>query len=156
MKLALRLFVALFTFLIGLSSVAVLSPLNYFNAAADGKAEQEIRQVESQYIMAHLQRDTATLDGLLADEFTIGRARGRGMSKAERLALLEDEDFAFTSIQTDDVQVSVSGDRALVSGEATVEGHYGDRQFASPVYSFIRQYEKRQGRWQIVSVTVRH
>ncbi|HEY0407553.1 MAG TPA: nuclear transport factor 2 family protein [Pyrinomonadaceae bacterium] len=153
MKLALRLIVALFTFLIGLSSVAVLSPLR-FDAAANGKAEQEIRQAESQYLMAHLQRDTATLDSLLADEFTIGRVRGRGMNKAERLALLEDDDFAFTSIQTDNVQVSVNGESAVVTGEAVVQGHYGDREFASPPYGFTRQYEKRQGRWQIVSVTV--
>jgi ketosteroid isomerase-like protein len=69
--------------------------------------------------------------------------------------LLEDDDFAFKSIQTDNVRVRVNGESAWVTGEAVVEGHYGDREFASPVYSFTRQYEKRQGRWQIVSVTVR-
>lgn len=152
--LALRLIVALSTFLVGLSVAAVLAPLR-FDTVARGEAEQEILQVERQYIQAHLDSDTATLDNILADEFTIGRSRGRGMNKAQRLALLEDPDFAFASISTGDVQVEVNGERAIVTGRAMVEGHYGDREFSSPSYKFTRDYEKRQGRWQIVSVRVR-
>lgn len=152
--LALRLIVALSTFLVGLSVAALLAPLR-FDAVAESVAKQEILRVERQYIQAHLDRDTATLDSILAGEFTIGGSRGRGMNKAQRLALLEDPDFAFESISTGDVQVEVSGERAVVTGQAMVEGHYGDREFSSPPYKFTRDYEKRQGRWQIVSVRVR-
>lgn len=154
MKFAIRLIVALSTFIIGLSSVGILSPLN-FNSASNGKAEQEIRQAERTYIEAHLQRDTATLESLLADEFTIGGGYRRSMNKAQRLALLEDPDFAYESIRTYEVQVLVNGDSAVVTGLAVVQGHDGERDFTSPMYTFMRQYEKRQGRWQIVSVTVR-
>lgn len=154
MKFAIRLIVAISTFLIGLSSVGILSPLN-FESASNGKAEQEILQAERLYIKAHLQRDTATLENLLADEFTIGGARSRSMNKAQRLALLEDPDFGYESIRTNDVQVLVNDESAVVTGLAVVQGHDGERKFISPMYSFMRQYEKRQGRWQIVSVTVR-
>jgi hypothetical protein len=154
MRFAIRLIVALSTFIIGLSSVGILSPLN-FESASNGKAEQEILQAERDYIQAHLQRDTTTLESLLADEFTIGGGGRRSMNKAQRLALLEDPDFAYASIKTNDVQVLVNGESALVTGFAVVQGHDGERDFISPMYAFMRQYEKRQGRWQIVSVTVR-
>ena len=150
--LAIRLIVAFSTFLIGLSATTFLAPLRSL-VNSTGGAKQEILQVEHQYIQAHLDRDTATLNNILADEFTIG-TRCRGTNKAQRLALLEDPDFAFESINTDDVQVNVNGDQAEVTGNASLTSRYGDEEFTSSYYRFIRQYEKRQGRWQIVSVRV--
>lgn len=152
--LALRLIVALSTFLVGLSVTALMAPLR-FDTVARGEAEQEILQVERQYIQAHLDRDTATLDNILADEFTIGPTRGSGMNKFQRLALLENPNYGFEAISTRDVQVKVNGERAVVTGIAMIEGHNGDREFSGPPFKFIRDYEKRQGRWQIVAVRVR-
>jgi ketosteroid isomerase-like protein len=150
--LAIRLIVAFSTFLIGLSATTLLVAPR-FAVNSTGEAKQEILQVEHQYIQAHLNRDTATLDNILADEFTIG-TRCRGTNKAQRLALLDDPDFAFESINTDNVEVNVNGDQAELTGDAILTGRYGDEEFTSPQYRFIRQYEKRQGRWQIVSVRV--
>jgi ketosteroid isomerase-like protein len=150
--LAIRLIIALSTFFIGLSAAALIAP-HSLEANSNGAAKQEILQVEHQYIQAHLNRDTATLDSILADDFTIG-TRYRGTNKAQRLALLDDPDFAFESINTDNVEVIVNGDKAEITGDAILTGRYGDREFTSPQYSFIRAYEKRQGRWQIVSVRI--
>ena len=147
MNYAIRLSVSLLTFIIGLSLVTVLKPLH----AADAQAEQEILQVEHAYIEANLQRDIVTLDRILADEFTI-RSYCRVITKAQRLALLQNPDFAFESIETNDVKVEVNGDTAVVTGEAILRESYQGEMFYSPRYRFIRKYEKRQGSWQIVSV----
>ncbi len=149
---ALRLIVALTTFVIGLTSATVLNAFR-FDTATSSAAQQEILQIERQYVQAHLQKDTATLDNILADEFTISSYR-RVTNKDQRLALLRNQYFAFESINTDEVKVDVNGDNATVTGEAVVQGRYGDREFTSPTYRFIREYEKRQGLWQIVSVRV--
>lgn len=148
--LAIRIIVALSTFFIGLSATALLAQ-HSFEATSNGEAKQEILQVEHQYIQAHLNRDPATLNNILADEFTIG-TRCCGTNKAQRLALLDDPDYAFESIKTDNVEVKVNGDKAEVTGNAILTVRHGDREFTSPHYMFIREYEKRQGRWQIVSV----
>ncbi len=150
--LAIRLIIALSTFFIGLSAAAFLAP-HSFESNSISEAKQEILQVEHQYIQAHLNQDTETLNNILADDFTIG-TRHRITDKAQRLALLDDPDFAFESINTDNVEVSIHGDNAEVTGDAILTGRYGDREFTSPQYRFIREYEKRQGRWQIVSVRV--
>lgn len=149
---AVRLVVALLTFAIGLVSATIL-PGSRFNAVSNPKAEQEILQVERAYIQAHLNRDTAALDNILADEFTFG-SRRRIETKAQRLALLETPDFGFEAINTSNVQIEVNGDSATATGEAYTVSFHDDVEFTSPVYRFKRHYEKRDGRWQIVSVRV--
>lgn len=152
--LAIRIVVALSTFVIGLAATTLLAPLNFI-AASNGEAKQEILRVEREYIRAHLERDTATLDSILTDEFSIRDSWGGGSTKARRLALLDNPAFAFEAIDTDNVRVEVNGESATVTGEAFIRSRYDDEQMIGPSYRFTRRYEKREGRWQIVSVRVR-
>jgi hypothetical protein len=103
-----RLVSALFTFLLGLSVTAIISP-HSSRVSSDPAAEQEVLRVERQYIQAHLNRDVATLDDILADEFYIGGSRCRSTNKAQRLALVGNAEVTFEAINTEDVQVSVNG-----------------------------------------------
>ncbi|HMF56596.1 MAG TPA: nuclear transport factor 2 family protein [Pyrinomonadaceae bacterium] len=148
---AIRLAVALLTFIIGLGLVTALKPFRH--DPADRQTEQQILQLENEYIEANLQRDTATLDRILADDFTI-HTYCRVVSKRQRLALLQNPDFAFNSISTNNVQVEINGDSATVTGDAVLQQSYQGEVSESPRYRFIRRYEKRQGTWQIVSVRV--
>lgn len=149
--LAIRLIVSLLTFALGLASFNLL---NFSSPAFNSRDEEAIRLIERQYIQANVDGDTATLDRILADEFTIRSRRGF-TTKAERLALLENPGFEFKAIKTDNVKVEVNGDSATVTGEASVESRRYDEVFASPSYRFTRIYEKRDGSWKIVSVKVR-
>ena len=148
---ALHIFVALATFLVGMTA-AQLWPAQHTALFSHSQAEQEVLSVERQYLDAHVARDAAALDRILSDDFTFLHGGRYLTSKAERLALMENPDFSFLSIDTDDVSVSVNGDHAFVTGEAVVRGRYKEREFVSPPYRYMRVYEKRQGRWQIVSV----
>lgn len=150
--LAIRLVVSLLTFAIGIASATLLSPFRS-NTVSNSKDEQAILKVERQYIQAHLNADTETLEKILADDFTI-RSRRSTSSKEERLALLESPNFAFEDINTDNVEVKVNGDSAVLKGVATITTRYGDRVFRGSTYTYTRIYEKRQGRWQIVSVRI--
>jgi len=152
--LAFRLISALCTFLLGLSVTAIISP-HSSKVSSDPVAEQEVLRVERQYIQAHLNRDVDTLNDILADDFYLGRSRCRGTNKAQRLALVSNPNVTFEAINTADVQVSVNGDSAEVSGTASVQSLYNGEEYVGPQYSFTRRYEKRDGRWQIVSLHVR-
>lgn len=157
-QVAIRLVVSLLTFALGIVSTVLLHPTRS-HAVSNSKEEQAILRVERQYVQANLNADTDALDKILADDFTINftvRGCRRVESKAERLALLERPDFAFQSLDTDNVEVEVDGDRAVLTGEASLESRYGDRVFRESTYTFTRIYEKRQGRWQIVSVQTEH
>lgn len=148
------LFVSLATFLIGNIIAAPWSTANRTPApsAEYTSAEQELLAIERRYVDAHIQRDVAALDRILADDFTISYPIDRVSDKAARLSLVGDSDFTFIDVNTFDVDVEVNGDEGVVIGRAVVTGSDEGRVFRTRPYRYIRRYEKRQGRWQIVSV----
>lgn len=152
---AIRLAVAVVTFVIGLALSALVN-VNPFRGHAGSNAadEQEVLRVEREYIQANLDADTDVLREILADEFSIRTRWGRVTNKARRLELLEDPFFAFESIRTDNVRAEVTGDTAVVTGNVSIRSHNGSRESGAS-YSYSREYEKRDGRWQIVTVYVR-
>jgi ketosteroid isomerase-like protein len=153
--IALRVFAAIATFIIGTALASVAHIPRFVRSSSDALIKQEVLDVDSKYLRAHEQRDTAALDRILADDFTITRDDGYSTNKAERLSLVEDPDFTYLSIDTYQVKVHVNDDtEAVVTGKARITGRYMDREFTSPPYRFIRTYEKQQGQWRIASVRV--
>ena len=148
-RIVINLVISLATFIIG---VTVATPWAAFRTTSDGQSKQEILKIEQQYLDAHVRRDTAALDRILADDFTFSYFRGGIADKTTRLSLLENSDFTFQSIDTTNVEVTVTGDTAHVVGKAVVHGSYRGRDFTTAPYTFMRTYERRGGRWQIVSV----
>ena len=152
-----RLAVALATFFAGVTSAQLtklLPSADGFGAASGTEAEQEVLRVERAYLRAHTERDAATLERVLAEEFTLGPVYGEVTTKAARLRLMNNPDFAFREIDTDGVRVSVRGETAVVTGQATLTARYRGREFTSPTYGYEREYVRRDGRWQVVNVRI--
>ncbi|HEV7843012.1 MAG TPA: nuclear transport factor 2 family protein [Pyrinomonadaceae bacterium] len=148
-RIFINLVVSLATFIIG---VTAATPWTAFRTTSDNQDKTEILKIEKQYLDAHIARDTARLDQILSDDFSFSHYWGGVADKAKRLALLENPDFTFESIDTKGVEVMVNGDTARVTGEAVVRGNYRGRPFVTTPYNYVRTYERREGRWQIVSV----
>ena len=144
---AIRLSAALVAFLVGVTSANIL-PASSFGTRFYGESEGEVLAVEREYVRAHLERDIPALDRVLADDFTSFRGRVR---KEHRLAMLANPLFAVTSLSTEGVRVRVRGDVAWVRGTARMAGSLRGHEFDTPPYRFSRRYERREGRWQIVS-----
>ena len=142
-KLAARLPIALLTFVIGVMS-AGLAP----GVGTGAPGECAVLAVEREYVRAHVERDVAALDRVLADDFTM---LGGKVTKEHRLALLSNPFFTVTSLKTDDVNVVVSGREAWVTGTAKIAARFRNREYSPPRYGFTRRYERRAGRWQLVS-----
>lgn len=144
---AIRLSVALATFFLGITATNVL---NVFRPGApSGPAEQEVMKVEQEYVRAHLERDVAALDRVLAEDFSSFGGRVR---KEHRMALLASPFFKVVSLSTEDVRVSVSGDEARVTGTARMKGETRGRGFQTPPYGYTRRLVRRDGGWQIVHI----
>ena len=148
-----RLAVAVVTFVIGLALAALVNPF-HSRTVSNASDEREVLRVEREYIQANLDADTDVLREILADEFSIRTRWGRLTTKAERLELLEDPYFAFESIRTDNVRAEVTGDTAVVTGNVSIRSRNGSRESGGS-YRYSREYEKRGGRWQIVTVYLR-
>lgn len=150
-RLFIHLAVSVVTFIIGIAAAA---PWTAFRAATDSQDKQEILKVEQQYLTAHVNRDRDALDQILTDDFTFTNNWGGTADRGARLSLLENPYFTFQSIDTRNVNVTVEGDTAYVEGQATVRGISFGRDFVTAPYNFTRRYEKREGRWQIASVSI--
>ena len=91
--------------------------------------------------------DAVTLDRLLADEFTfVG-----GPNKAQYLASVKSKS-ADTYVEfavSDDVQVQVYGNAAVVTGVDTVKGKTNGQSYENR-YLYMDVWVKRSGRWQCV------
>ena len=142
-RIATRLPAALITFVIGVASAGLGADV--WSGTSD---ERAVLAVEREYVRAHVERDVAALDRVLADDFSMFGGR---IKKEHRLALVSNPLFAVTSLKTDDVQVVVNGGEAFVTGTARLTGSFRGREFNTPRYGYTRHLEKRGGRWQIVS-----
>lgn len=147
-----RLGVSAVTFILGIVFAAAPS-LFRTSPAPRGASEREVLRANQAYLDAHMNRDLAALDAILADDFTVAGRYGVLTGKARRLALVADSDVTFVSIDCYNTRVWAADDAGEVSGQATVLSRYRGEEYVSPPYSFIRRFERRDGRWQVVSVS---
>ena len=112
--------------------------------------EQQVRQLEHEWIEAFLQGDTETLDRILADDFIFTDPEGRLLTKPEWIADITSGELTFESIHIDDLQVRMYGDAAVANGRVTVKAQSKEGGFEGQ-YCYTDMYVKRDGRWQAVA-----
>ncbi|HEX8721309.1 MAG TPA: nuclear transport factor 2 family protein [Pyrinomonadaceae bacterium] len=139
---ATRVPAALIAFVFGVASANLAA---YVTSTPE---ERAVLEVEREYVRAHLERDAAALGRVLADDFSMFGGR---VNKEHRLALLNNPFFAFTALDTSDVQVVVDGKDAMITGTARLTTRVRGRELTTPRYGYTRHLVKRGGRWQIVS-----
>lgn len=110
---------------------------------------KELRNLVRQWDEASVKGDAAVLDRLLADEFTfVG-----GVRKAAYLESVKakSSDTYVESAVSDDVQVQVYENTAVVTGVDTIKGKNRGQAYENS-YLYMDVWVKRSGRWQCVKV----
>jgi ketosteroid isomerase-like protein len=120
------------------------------NTVTIGSDEHEIRRVESEWGDAFEQRDFATLDRIMHDEYILTDPLGNVRGKAESLAALATNEVRFDSTRSDNVKVYINGDTAVVTGRSTFKGRYRGWSMAGK-YQYTDVLVKRSGTWQAMS-----
>lgn len=124
--------VGVFIFTVGVSRA---------QAIADAAVGQAVMQVDEQFRLAKLNKDTATLDRILADNFYEMNQNGNGRNKAEFIELFKT--FPISTLTTDSFTVRLAGDTASVTGSQNENGDI-------PML-FLRVYVKGPNGWQLLS-----
>ena len=151
LRYGIRLSVSIATFLLGLA-LSFVPSLFSPEAPARGGFEGEVLGANQAYIQAHINRDVAALDRLLADEFIIGGRYGGVTTKSQRLALLNNPVYSFIDIRSHGTRVTATENHGEVSGYAVLTGRYSGREATSNSYHYTRRFERRDGRWQVIGV----
>jgi imidazolonepropionase-like amidohydrolase/ketosteroid isomerase-like protein len=113
----------------------------------DSATTQELRNLVRKWDEANVKGDVAALDSLLADEFTfVG-----GPDKAQYLASIKSRasDSVVESAVSEDVQVQIYGETAIVVGLDTIKGKTKGQAFEQK-WLYLDVWVKRSGRWQCV------
>ena len=118
--------------------------------AVTTSAEDEVRRLELEWGVAFERGDMATLDRLMADEYILTDPLGTVRSKADSLAAINTREVSFESTRSDDVNVRISGDTAVVTGRSTFRGRYKGWSMAGR-YQYTDVLVKRHGSWRAVS-----
>ncbi len=134
--------------LVAVSSFVFIQPTRT-SANEKGNDEQAVRQLLNQTSAALSRNDTAALDRIYADSYTLTNENGVLLAKAPRLAAIKSGELKFESVVFDEVNVRFYGNTAVatyrVTSKAQSKGQAIGGQFRSTV-----TLVKIKGRWQLV------
>jgi ketosteroid isomerase-like protein len=112
---------------------------------------KEIDQKEEAWRSAMLQRNSAALEALLADDYTAITATGAIQTKDQALSSLRSGAYQLSALNISDRKVRIYGATAVVTSLAELSGSK-DHQEMTGRYRYTRVYVRNpQGQWKIVS-----
>jgi ketosteroid isomerase-like protein len=112
---------------------------------------QEIDHIEETWRMALLNRDAATMDALLADDYMGISARGILLTKEQVLANLRDGKTHIASLSISDRKVRFYGSTAVLTSLAAINGMKGEEDISGSFRYTLVCVHQPNGTWKIVS-----
>ncbi len=100
-----------------------------------------LTELEQAWTVANINADKKALDKILADDY-VGKTEGRVQGKAEYIATIQ-RDTLIEKWDFEDLKVSLSGDRATLTGIIKYVVRGQDLRFR-----FVDKFVWRDGRWQ--------
>jgi len=111
---------------------------------------KNIEALEMQWRDAVLHHNVRVMDRLLADDYLGISANGTVETKAEELAQSRAGTLRIQSLNLSDIKVRVYGNTAVVTSRAELTGANGQSDISGN-YRYTRVYNKRYGKWKIIS-----
>lgn len=123
---------------------------DYASAIPDIEIEQAVRRLNDEWVKAFLERDTESLDRIMASDFVfIYPLDGDG--KERFIADVRSGDLIVESLVRDNVDIRIYENTAVVSSIDNAKWRYKGHQI-SGYYRVINVYAKRRGVWQLVTI----
>jgi hypothetical protein len=121
------------------------------------EVEQEIKRVNDEVGAALLHGDPDALSRLLADDYRYVSDVGLTLNKLEVLVLIRTGNLSYEYLTTTDSKVEVNKElnKAELTARAESKGQLRRQPFTDTAF-YRNTFEKRDGRWQLISETVWH
>ena len=111
---------------------------------ADPRSNDPVMKVDEEFRVAKLKNDTAALNRILADNFYETNQNGNSRNKAQCIELFTS--FPIKSLTTDEAQVRITDNTAIVTGSQTEVNSSGvDRML------FMRVYVNGPNDWKLLA-----
>jgi ketosteroid isomerase-like protein len=112
--------------------------------------EQALTQMEKEWTKAGQEKDIATLDKIMADDWTAIDYQGKMVTKAQSIADLKAGSSTLTTVTLGEMKVRVFGNTAVVMGSDTEKSTYKGKN-SSGKYVWMDVFVNRGGKWQAVA-----
>lgn len=120
---------------------------------SQSELEQSVRQVDRELTDAIEGNDTRVMARLLADDLILTASGGAIVSKARWIEIVETGERTYKSYDTDEIEVRVFGDAAVVTGRADVTEVAEGREYPG-LYRFTRVYARHREGWLAVAIQI--
>jgi ketosteroid isomerase-like protein len=117
---------------------------------AGGITKEEILQIDEERNQALQKGDIPTLERIYSDDLVYTNASGAILSKAEHLAELKKRTLHFVSFVHEDVQVTIHGDAAFLTGISKSKVEYRG-EVSTANRRFLNVFMKKGAQWQCVA-----
>jgi len=114
------------------------------------QVEQQLRQMNDDWVKAMVRRDAEALDRIMAHDFFFTYPM-EGDDKSQFIADVMSGDLAIEHITRDHVSVRIFGSTAVLTARDTAKWLYKGRELEGH-YKIIHVYSERDNRWQLVAV----
>ncbi len=132
------------------ASSFVFSQTTRSSANQKGNDEQAVRQLLNELYAALGRNDTAALDRIYADDYTLVNESGDLTSKAPRLAAIKSGELKFESVSFDEANIRLYGDTAVATYRATSKAQFKGQDIGGQ-FRVTLTLVKMKGRWQLVA-----
>jgi len=135
------------------SMLAGILILAGFDVAAAAPADEEaagVAALERELVAAIAQKDLATYDRIVADDYVVFDSSGKQLTKADVVASYRAGTRGYTNLEIYDVVARVFGDTAIVTAKTKGFRHEDGRDVPNRV-RYIRVFARREGHWQAVT-----
>ena len=112
--------------------------------------EQQLRQLNDEWVKALVRRDPATLDRIMADDFVFAYPM-EGDDKTQFIDDVVSGDLNVLQLKRENVTVRIWGHTAILTALDSAEWFYKGRDFSGK-YKIVHVYANRDDHWRLVAV----
>ena len=109
---------------------------------------QQLTKVKARWSEAEKNRDIAYLDQLWADDAVFGTSLGTVVNKQQLIELIKGTDRQVDELTSDNIQVRVYGNTAVMTDHTAMRGTYKGAPFGGD-YRYVRIFVKQGGKWRV-------
>jgi hypothetical protein len=135
------------------ASSLVFNQTTRSSANQKGNDEQAVRQLLNDISAALTRNDSAALDRIYANEYTLINESGVLTTKAPRLAAIKSGELKYESVSFDDVNIRLYGNTAVATYRVTSKGQFKGQEIGGQFLA-TSTYVKMKGRYQLVAAQV--
>ena len=110
--------------------------------------EQAVLKAYRDLDTAQFKKDRATMERLMADDYSYTHSNGRVSDKAAEIQDNMSDEIKWTDMKSDDLKVRTYGNVAVVTGQLTLTG--SSKKYVPGPRRITEIWVQRDGRWQIV------